>query len=161
LNNRCNCNLLPSPAVLAADVHTQVLFSNSLMLGCFKGLEQRRQEVMRKIEEGNKQTLIDELKKVLEQKSNFMSAVSHELRTPLNGIIGERRGWRRKEGGGGDMMHQSVCWQGRILLWWDLLPSGNQQQWMQSELAMYCGWDLHSHPGPQSWPGASGRAGEA
>lgn len=70
----------------------QVLFSNSLMLGCFKGLEARRQEVMRQIEEGNKQTLIDELKKVLEQKSAFMSAVSHELRTPLNGIIGERQG---------------------------------------------------------------------
>jgi signal transduction histidine kinase len=71
-------------------VRAQVLFSNSLMLGSFKGLEARRQEVMRQIEEGNKQTLIDELKKVLEQKSAFMSAVSHELRTPLNGIIGER-----------------------------------------------------------------------
>ena len=67
----------------------QVVFSNSLMLGSFKGMDNRKVDVMRQIEASNKQMLIDELKKVLEQKGAFMSSVSHELRTPLNGIIGE------------------------------------------------------------------------
>jgi signal transduction histidine kinase len=40
--------------------------------------------------QGNKQTLVDEMKNIIEQKGRFMSSVSHELRTPLNGIIGER-----------------------------------------------------------------------
>lgn len=59
------------------------------MLGSFKGLEQRREDVMRHIELSSKQKMIEELKQVLEQKERFMSSVSHELRTPLNGIIGE------------------------------------------------------------------------
>jgi signal transduction histidine kinase len=67
----------------------QVVFSNTLMLGSFKGMDNRKLDVMRQIEASNKQMLIDELKKVLEQKGAFMSSVSHELRTPLNGIIGE------------------------------------------------------------------------
>jgi signal transduction histidine kinase len=38
------------------------------------------------------QKLIEELKRLLEQKERFMSSVSHELRTPLNGIIGISEG---------------------------------------------------------------------
>ena len=38
------------------------------------------------------QKLIEELKRMLEQKERFMSSVSHELRTPLNGIIGISEG---------------------------------------------------------------------
>jgi K+-sensing histidine kinase KdpD len=40
----------------------------------------------------SKQKLIEELKRLLEQKERFMSSVSHELRTPLNGIIGISEG---------------------------------------------------------------------
>lgn len=47
---------------------------------------------MRQIQESHRQTLIQELKRVIEQKDAFMSSVSHELRTPLNGIIGEQPG---------------------------------------------------------------------
>lgn len=32
--------------------------------------------------------MVDDLKKAVEVKEEFMSVVSHELRTPLNGIIG-------------------------------------------------------------------------
>lgn len=65
------------------------------MLGSFKGMDCRREGVMRQIQESHRQTLIQELKRVIEQKDAFMSSVSHELRTPLNGIIGARRreGW--------------------------------------------------------------------
>ena len=67
-----------------------MLFSAGLMLSAFKGLESRREGVMRQIQEQHRQTLIMELKRAIEQKDVFMSSVSHELRTPLNGIIGER-----------------------------------------------------------------------
>lgn len=65
------------------------MFSAGLMLSSFKGLDSRREVVMRQIQEAHKQTLILELKRAIEQKDAFMSSVSHELRTPLNGIIGE------------------------------------------------------------------------
>lgn len=68
---------------------SQVMFSSGLMLSSFKGMENRREGVMRQIQETHRQTLIQELKRVIEQKDAFMSSVSHELRTPLNGIIGE------------------------------------------------------------------------
>lgn len=77
---------------LTCDFSAKVVFSSSLMLGSFKGMEQRRVQVMRHIEESNKQKLIDELKNILEQKDRFLSSVSHELRTPLNGIIGISEG---------------------------------------------------------------------
>jgi signal transduction histidine kinase len=67
----------------------QVVFSCGLMLSSFKGMDCRREGVMRQIQESHRQTLIQELKRVIEQKDAFMSSVSHELRTPLNGIIGE------------------------------------------------------------------------
>lgn len=67
----------------------QVMFSSGLMLSSFKGMDNRREGVMRQIQETHRQTLIQELKRVIEQKDAFMSSVSHELRTPLNGIIGE------------------------------------------------------------------------
>lgn len=76
------------------------MFSAGLMLSSFKGLDSRREGVMRQIQEAHKQTLISELRRAIEQKDAFMSSVSHELRTPLNGIIGEQ--------GGHDM-----TWQGR------------------------------------------------
>jgi signal transduction histidine kinase len=66
----------------------QVVFSCGLMLSSFKGMDSRREGVMRQIQESHRQTLIQELKRVMEQKDAFMSSVSHELRTPLNGIIG-------------------------------------------------------------------------
>jgi signal transduction histidine kinase len=66
----------------------QVVFSCGLMLSSFKGMDSRREGVMRQIQESHRQTLIQELKRVIEQKDAFMSSVSHELRTPLNGIIG-------------------------------------------------------------------------
>eukprot|EP00882_Tetradesmus_deserticola_P034569 GHRQ01039713.1.p2 GENE.GHRQ01039713.1~~GHRQ01039713.1.p2 ORF type:complete len:112 (-),score=48.84 GHRQ01039713.1:358-693(-) len=66
----------------------QVVFSCGLMLSSFKGMDFRREGVMRQIQESHRQTLIQELKRVIEQKDAFMSSVSHELRTPLNGIIG-------------------------------------------------------------------------
>lgn len=69
----------------------QVLFSSTLMLGSFKGLEQQRQDNMRLIELRNKQGMIEELKGVLARKERFMNSMSHELRTPLNGIIGGHR----------------------------------------------------------------------
>jgi signal transduction histidine kinase len=74
------------------------MFSAGLMLSSFKGLDSRREGVMRQIQEAHKQTLISELRRAIEQKDAFMSSVSHELRTPLNGIIGEQGGhglaWR-------------------------------------------------------------------
>ena len=33
--------------------------------------------------------MVDDLKRAVEVKEEFMSIVSHELRTPLNGIIGK------------------------------------------------------------------------
>lgn len=66
----------------------QVVFSSGLMLGSFKGMDHRRADVMRQIQECHRQTLIQELQAVIQQKDCFMSSVSHELRTPLNGIIG-------------------------------------------------------------------------
>lgn len=65
------------------------MFSSGLMLRNFKGRDNRREGVMRQIQESHRQTLIQELKRVIEQKDAFMSSVSHELRTPLNGIIGK------------------------------------------------------------------------
>lgn len=65
------------------------MFSAGLMLSSFKGLDSRREVVMRQIQEAHRQTLITELKRAIDQKDAFMSSVSHELRTPLNGIIGE------------------------------------------------------------------------
>ena len=35
--------------------------------------------------------MVDDLKRAVEVKEEFMSVVSHELRTPLNGIIGKLR----------------------------------------------------------------------
>lgn len=77
------------------------MFSAGLMLSSFKGLDSRREVVMRQIQEAHKQTLILELKRAIEQKDAFMSSVSHELRTPLNGIIGEQ-GCRGGRTGGAD-----------------------------------------------------------
>lgn len=77
---------------LCCDFTAKILFSSSLMLSSFKSIEQRRERVMRHIEESSKQKLIEELKHLLEQKERFMSSVSHELRTPLNGIIGISEG---------------------------------------------------------------------
>lgn len=77
---------------LICDFSAKVLFSGSLMLASFKGMESRRVDVMRHIEESSKQKLIDELQSILEQKDRFLSSVSHELRTPLNGIIGISEG---------------------------------------------------------------------
>lgn len=68
---------------------SQVMFSAGLMLSSFKGLDSRREVVMRQIQEAHRQTLITELKRAIDQKDAFLSSVSHELRTPLNGIIGE------------------------------------------------------------------------
>ena len=65
------------------------------MLGSFKGLDSRREVVMRQIQESHRQTLITQLRQAIEQKDAFMSSVSHELRTPLNGIIGTCRSWAR------------------------------------------------------------------
>lgn len=75
------------------------MFSAGLMLSSFKGLDCRREVVMRQIQEAHKQTLILELKRAIEQKDAFMSSVSHELRTPLNGIIGEWQGRQTVCGG--------------------------------------------------------------
>lgn len=71
------------------------MFSAGLMLSSFKGLDSRREEVMRQIQDAHKQTLILELRRAIEQKDVFMSSVSHELRTPLNGIIGEQQAGRQ------------------------------------------------------------------
>jgi len=67
------------------------MFSCGLMLSNFKGADSRLEGVMRQIQESHRQTLIQELRRVIQQKDAFMSSVSHELRTPLNGIIGESR----------------------------------------------------------------------
>jgi signal transduction histidine kinase len=77
---------------LICDFSAKVLFSSTLMLSSFKGIEARRETAMRQIEESSKQKLIEELRHLLEQKERFMSSVSHELRTPLNGIIGISEG---------------------------------------------------------------------
>ncbi|KAF6266651.1 hypothetical protein COO60DRAFT_1654489 [Scenedesmus sp. NREL 46B-D3] len=79
-------------ANICCDFSAKVVFSCGLMLSSFKGMDCRREGVMRQIQESHRQTLIQELKRVIEQKDAFMSSVSHELRTPLNGIIGVSEG---------------------------------------------------------------------
>eukprot|EP00775_Hariotina_reticulata_P013644 gene13644-13767_t len=77
---------------LCCDFAAKVMFSCGLMLSNFKGADSRREGVMRQIQESHRQTLIQELRRVIQQKDAFMSSVSHELRTPLNGIIGISEG---------------------------------------------------------------------
>ncbi|KAG1673965.1 hypothetical protein FOA52_015721 [Chlamydomonas sp. UWO 241] len=73
---------------LTCDFAAKVLCSSTLMLRSFKSIDARQQNVMRAIEEGTKQRMIDELKDLLERKKTFVSSVGHEMRTPLHGIIG-------------------------------------------------------------------------
>lgn len=91
--NTLSCDLSSSSVSLSCPtllvLVSQVMFSAGLMLSSFKGLDSRREVVMRQIQEAHRQTLITELKRAIDQKDAFMSSVSHELRTPLNGIIGE------------------------------------------------------------------------
>jgi len=94
--NLALCNLISvqteETLYLVCDFTAKVMFSSTLMLSSFKGMEARRETAMRNIEDSSKQKLIEELKRLLEQKERFMSSVSHELRTPLNGIIGISEG---------------------------------------------------------------------
>ncbi|MEW5309073.1 MAG: hypothetical protein WDW38_000984 [Sanguina aurantia] len=77
---------------LMLDFCAKVLFSSTLMLGSFKGLEQQRLDTMRRIELRSKHSMIEELRGLLARKERFMNSMSHELRTPLNGIIGISEG---------------------------------------------------------------------
>ncbi|MEW5298288.1 MAG: hypothetical protein WDW36_001429 [Sanguina aurantia] len=77
---------------LTLDFCAKVLFSSTLMLGSFKGLEQQRLDTMRLIELRSKHSMIEELRGLLARKERFMNSMSHELRTPLNGIIGISEG---------------------------------------------------------------------
>lgn len=82
----CSMELL-EPVWAALDWLIKMVYSSSLMETNFF-VVQRRESVMRAVEEANKIKTIRELSTAIERKDDFLSAMSHELRTPLNGIIG-------------------------------------------------------------------------
>ncbi|KAK9828691.1 hypothetical protein WJX72_001553 [[Myrmecia] bisecta] len=74
--------------IMVANFGAKVLFSSSVMYGNFITIAQRK-VIAKEIEEhANRLQMVEDLKKAVKTKEEFMSMVSHELRTPLNGIIG-------------------------------------------------------------------------
>ncbi|KAG1665331.1 hypothetical protein FOA52_011744 [Chlamydomonas sp. UWO 241] len=76
------------PVWAVLDWVTKMVYSSSLMEANFFTIAQRRESVIKAVEEAHRLRTIEQLSKAIERKDNFLSTMSHELRTPLNGIIG-------------------------------------------------------------------------
>ncbi|KAK9789210.1 hypothetical protein WJX73_000342 [Symbiochloris irregularis] len=75
-------------AILIQNFTSKVIFSSSVMYANFLTLAQRRAIAKEAEEHLARIKLVEDLKRAVEVKEEFMSVVSHELRTPLNGIMG-------------------------------------------------------------------------
>ncbi|GAX78845.1 hypothetical protein CEUSTIGMA_g6283.t1 [Chlamydomonas eustigma] len=76
------------PLWAALDWLTKMVYSSSLMEANFFTIAQRREYMLKAVEEANRLQTIQQLSNAIERKDDFLSTMSHELRTPLNGIIG-------------------------------------------------------------------------
>ncbi|KAK9850454.1 hypothetical protein WJX84_010724 [Apatococcus fuscideae] len=74
--------------VLVSNFGSKIIFSSSVMYANFLTISQRRAIAHELEEQAARIQMIQDLKRAVEVKAEFLSVVSHELRTPLNGIIG-------------------------------------------------------------------------